>query len=406
MASTIAWLDTSADEQRRVREMIALFAQQESRDELGIGQIRDAISELIFPGTSVLQTRARYFLLVPWSYQYASRRGSGSTVRARAERIERGLVEVLVKSDDQGVIGRRAGAAVKNLPSVIFWSGLVSYQILTRDVSPEQLTGAVVTGDDADELVHRRVGEWHPTLPAIPDRFPRSLDDGTGLRPLELRRHEAEWLRERMMESSRGTLLAYLVQADSAPDPDASKPWEDPLCRRAPAEPLRVLEHARLFSLIMNGAALAYNLLVATAYEAAGFNRVAEPVADFRQRYARWLDRADAANRFRSWDLRGFWRLVDSRPNRISARSRAFVDTITGLVRDGAAAEVLADLTSPLPALVAEREQSIKRGQSRLGANRKLLGAWGGSSGAGALTFRWTQVRRIVTDIHEGLTRA
>lgn len=61
MASTIAWLDTSADEQRRVREMIALFAQQESRDELGIGQIRDTISELLFPGTSVLQTRARYF---------------------------------------------------------------------------------------------------------------------------------------------------------------------------------------------------------------------------------------------------------------------------------------------------------------------------------------------------------
>ena len=62
----IAWLDTSSDEQRRVRELIALFAQSESRDELGIGQVRDAFSEMLFPGTSVIQTRARYFLFVPW----------------------------------------------------------------------------------------------------------------------------------------------------------------------------------------------------------------------------------------------------------------------------------------------------------------------------------------------------
>lgn len=63
--STVAWLDTSADEQRRVRDLIALFEETESRDELGIDQIRDVLSDVLFPGTSVLQTRARYFLLVP-----------------------------------------------------------------------------------------------------------------------------------------------------------------------------------------------------------------------------------------------------------------------------------------------------------------------------------------------------
>jgi hypothetical protein len=47
-----------------VREMVALFSQHESRDELEIGQIRDFFSDLLFPGTSVIQTRARYYLLV------------------------------------------------------------------------------------------------------------------------------------------------------------------------------------------------------------------------------------------------------------------------------------------------------------------------------------------------------
>lgn len=75
MPSSIAWLDTSADEQRSVRDIIALFTQHESRDELGLGTIRDALSNRLFPGTSVLQTRARYFLIVPWCFQHAARDG-------------------------------------------------------------------------------------------------------------------------------------------------------------------------------------------------------------------------------------------------------------------------------------------------------------------------------------------
>jgi hypothetical protein len=406
MASTIAWMDTSADEQRRVRELIALFAQQESRDELGMGQIRDVMSDLLFPGTSVLQTRARYFLLVPWCYKHVSRRGQVNDVNARARNIERSLVEFLIKSDDRGVIGRRAGVHVKNLPSAIFWAGLVAYGILTRDASPEQLTGALRASDDAEELVDRRVGEWHATLPPIPDGFPWSLDDGTSLRPLDLRAQEAEWLQERIVETSRGTLLEHLVQADSAPDPGSGAPWEDRVCLGAPAGPAAVLQYARAFSLIVHGAALMYNLLVAAAYEAAGFDRIQEPVKSYREQYTQWLSRSDSMNRVRDWDLNAFWGLLDSRPNRISRRSRDFIDNMTEIVRSGVADAAFEDSGSQMRVLVSSREQSIKRTQSRLGSNLKLLGAWSGSSGAGALTFRWSQVRGIVTDVQDGLARA
>ena len=75
MPSTIAWIDSTPEEQRAARELIALFTQTEGRDELGIGQIRDALSDLLFPGTSTLQTRARYFLFVPWCYTAGSAPG-------------------------------------------------------------------------------------------------------------------------------------------------------------------------------------------------------------------------------------------------------------------------------------------------------------------------------------------
>ena len=67
--AVLAWLDYSEADQRRAREIVALFSQRESRDELGLGRIRDALSDTLFPGTSVLLTRARYLLFVPWLFR-------------------------------------------------------------------------------------------------------------------------------------------------------------------------------------------------------------------------------------------------------------------------------------------------------------------------------------------------
>ena len=40
-----------------------------ARDELGLGVIRDAFVDRLFPGTSTIRTRARYFLFVPWLFR-------------------------------------------------------------------------------------------------------------------------------------------------------------------------------------------------------------------------------------------------------------------------------------------------------------------------------------------------
>ena len=58
-----------------MREIVNLFTQSESRDELGIGQVRDAFSDSLFPGTSTLHTRARYLLFVPWCFIKAAANG-------------------------------------------------------------------------------------------------------------------------------------------------------------------------------------------------------------------------------------------------------------------------------------------------------------------------------------------
>src|SRR5439155_6021027 len=140
VTSGLAWLDSSREEQQRIRDLLNLFSETESRDELGVGQVRDAFSDLLFPGTSTLHTRARYLLIVPWCFQEAQRRGGrGASLEGRVEQIERRIVATLrADGATDGLIGRVAGVAVKNLPSVIYGSALLRYGIRMID-APESL---------------------------------------------------------------------------------------------------------------------------------------------------------------------------------------------------------------------------------------------------------------------------
>jgi hypothetical protein len=68
VASTFAWLDFSDRDRKRALDAVDLFREEDTRDELGLGVIRDALADRLFPGTSTIQTRVRYFLFVPWVF--------------------------------------------------------------------------------------------------------------------------------------------------------------------------------------------------------------------------------------------------------------------------------------------------------------------------------------------------
>ena len=67
--SSLAWIDFDEAERQRAQRIMALFQERETRDELGLGAIRDSIADHLFPGTSTIQTRLRYMLFIPWLYR-------------------------------------------------------------------------------------------------------------------------------------------------------------------------------------------------------------------------------------------------------------------------------------------------------------------------------------------------
>ena len=101
MPGLLQWLDYSEHDRRKALDVIALFHEQDTRDELGLGAVRDGFADLFFPGTSTIQTRARYFLFIPWVYLDLERRGlpwhADMAGRARAAEIR--LIDALATSE-------------------------------------------------------------------------------------------------------------------------------------------------------------------------------------------------------------------------------------------------------------------------------------------------------------------
>ena len=185
--STLSWLDSTERERRAVLELVSALTEPGTLDELGIGSIRDTIADALFPGTSTIQTRARYFLFIPWILRMVEDR-PGAQPEQRAIRLQRQLCDALdiAHGSDAGVIGREAKGNLKRWPMSIYWSGLERWGIRryagstsSYFASLRRPSGLLMAADYVDEPVEGRRYEaseptsrnWSP-LPERPRGFP------------------------------------------------------------------------------------------------------------------------------------------------------------------------------------------------------------------------------------------
>lgn len=108
----LGWIDFSKTERNKVLTVLDLLSENGTLDELGIATIRDGFSDLFFPGTSTIQTRAKYFFIVPYALRDLERSGetnSNQFLKALDD-IERSCGEVFRENaaDDLGIIGSRS----------------------------------------------------------------------------------------------------------------------------------------------------------------------------------------------------------------------------------------------------------------------------------------------------------
>jgi hypothetical protein len=388
--------------------MLQLFSDKDTVDDLGIGTVRDAISNALFPGTSIIQTRARYFLFIPWVFRHAERHHPQQVV-AKATDAERNLIGALIKGDDHdGLIGLQAGRNVRTLPSAIFWGGLIRYGIfLAPSLSIRQYGRHVARGlglpDTEDEIADRSPTFWQRDVPDPPPAFFRFESAN-----FDLSREEAEWLTERILSADPphdiSLLSAYVRDLRrGAPAPQADEMWSATLPTDAPPAMVTLVHHAQRLSCAIHGAALVYNLMLAEERPTSLESNDGTSPDTYRLWLDEWTARATAVHLV-AWanQPEAFWDCVLSHAARIPPATRVFIDAWLALL-----AAAPRDLASSAAAreLIRERKTQHKRAQARL-ANRKRLAEWRGYAGTSPLVFRWPQVQRMLRDIAGGLASA
>ena len=310
-----------------MRELVGLFQEPGSIDELGLGRIRDAFSDRLFPGTSVLWRRARYLLFVPWVYAeieaHGFQRHANAELAARA--LQRKLRDVLASTrDTDGVIGLRQ-ADPNSPPDVILWAALEQWGLREPGGgSLAQYQGTLqrrpLARGGRDEPGERYTS-WTDRLVSAPDSFP----DAASFR---LRGPEARLLWDLTLQEDaeqdspgarrRDSMMASLLRSGTVTD--APSPWLHPLDAAASDE-LRLAVHmSGCFSDVMHGARLAYALRLAQ------LRKLTDYAAELDQEVAAWASRitSERPEDLRAWaaDLPAFWRIVRGLNDRISLGSR------------------------------------------------------------------------------------
>lgn len=382
--SYLAWIDFDPEERRRAQTLIDLFKQPEARDELGLGTIRDALSDVLFPGTSTIQTRLRYMLFIPWIFLDAQSRKLSQADRVRVCRdLEIQLSFALLNGGEtDGVIGREAGDSLKRLPSSVYWAGLATWGIrLQGGTARMYLSHGPEWLSDRDHLL------WSAVMPKAPPDFLKSSQ-------FQLSTEEADFFRGRLAAEVSGTLLGELSNTGERFAVDW--PWElhhPAISKRS----IQILDHARRYALVMNGAALLYNLMLAERAKVRPSAKVhgeAEGLVDaYSQDLTTWAVEMEA-NDFDTWNLSELFSIVGQTNHRLSGLTRTFVESWT---RQAIAAphEIISSDSARL--LLVSRE-SRKKSKSRLSQDAPL-DRWSGASGANRMNFRWNIARSYLEDM-------
>jgi len=228
----LGWIDFSKEDRQKALDVINLLVEQTAVDELGIGIVRDAFANYFFPGTSTIQTRAKYFLIVPYVLKEAVDGRYGKDVNKILSKIDSKEKECgirLLKADEkaEGIIGTRVLPKkwVSRKPSDIYWNGIRAYgifrqgnlsisQYISQAIKLKEQKAMVKQGnrnddaeendrDDSDAGDISNIRFWD--LPAYNENWRDSLT-------IDLTGEEAYYLDKQIQKSTEGTLLAYILK--------------------------------------------------------------------------------------------------------------------------------------------------------------------------------------------------
>lgn len=407
--SSLGWVDFSSEDRTRVQEVMALLKQPGTLDELGIGQVRDAFSDLLFPGFSTIQTTARYFLAVPkilldWAQLSPSKRRS-QPLAAFLERAENDLAKRLRDNHTwlglslENIIGHTVVeiGGVARRPSSTYWNGLRVFSIVSSSRSLAEFCRDWKQGADDYALVDSEEGndDADHRFDAEVRRPPDSKGDWPTNLTLALTRNESNFLSERFRTAKgvQHSVAAQLLSAGLA-DRALAEEHEDfaafsiwarqqsalsQVCRKN-------IEGAQRFSEAIEGAHIIFNRILAEMLE----DEVLQSRCE--QLYKDWKDRVAQGGIFHSKASQEWLEVPIAVQISVSHRTTSFLHEWNEAMCRNAPLQTL-------EALVQGQAVKNKPGRSLLVQLPQKTSSWYGMR---ALGYRWGTARRMLRDVMEG----
>ena len=392
----LGWIDFSDSDRKKTMDVLRLFQEQGAVDELGIGIIRDGFANYFFPGTSTIQTRAKYFFIIPYAMMDAVSDTHVTTVQQAVRRLDEIEKEcaVMLKSNsgEQGIIGATVLPKwVVRTPSTIYWNGLrtlgifkggmllnmtiTEYFRLALKLREEKKASALGNWkeeaeennkDDADAGDFRFLNFWQlPYVQGWKDKLTINLT------PVE-----ADYLSTKIKTSNPNSVFAYVlregIDIDQYGDFSA---FSYDLKTALDEENAYMLELADRFNNFISLAQIRYNLMLSDSK-----NQVA---------ISRWDYVKDKAF--------GFAELVDL--DAIFARLHLHNPGLRDFLKKFRSA-VLAGDWDAADNTILKQEVRIKGARAKLKNKSKYpVDKW---IGGYRLDYRFTDARRLIMDIRKG----
>ena len=385
----IGWVDFSKEQRGKVLSVLKLLSEPGALDELGIGIIRDGFADILFPGTSTIQTRAKYFFIVPYIMLEIEKQKNikPHEFLSLLDQKEVELIDILDKDGAEGVIGVDAREKLKRKPSSIYWNALKTYgffanQGLTlseyakvfctvRDNSQKirnagnSKRNSEEAADDADS-VNGMFNFWRVPIPA-----PNWREDLT----IDLAKEEAVSLKQKIttMPNTKDSLLALILR-DNRADFCNYNSFND-LDTLLPAMPEMMKNDyilARNFAQFIYGAQIRYNIIFTKGQE-----------EDVVEQWELWQNNIPKIN------LEQLFVRLNVRNMNLRHFLKAYQNALINV--------------EELDKLIINREKQLKGASRSKLINENLYQYNGKLINMGKLYYRFYNAQRMVGDILEGL---
>ena len=391
----LGWIDFSNTERNKVLSILDLLEPQGTLDELGISPIRDGFANIFFPGTSTIQTRAKYFLIVPYAMRELESTGdlNNTAFKKALEESEKkcGYRFLENNSDEDGVIGKRslnAGNWVKRAPSDIYWAGLRKYCIFTGGkMSRDEYISATChqrsskniirslgnTNDISDDKEHDDI---HPDDLSYNSfwNIPTYKDDWFEELSMELTNEESLFLKKQIIQSCPESMIGYILNHDIKEFVELDNFEDiDSVIKSFPDNMQNDYYLAKAFSEFVYVARVLFNIIIDEQNSDAinAYELLSPSLSDIAE-----IDLEAIYKRLKIQDIS----LI------------SFLNTLKSYMRDSN--------TEKMKELIIKREVSLK-GDNRAKTTHpgELEQGW---YGGGYLDYRFYSARRIINDIFEG----